>query len=80
MNDALKSYIFYTELIMSGEPMECIYLLREACHAQPFITHEADFYKPTQDERKEYCLDLSRFNACPRLLQYQIFLANTGKR
>lgn len=78
--DNAKFYIFHTEVFVTGEPMQCVYLLRESCHAQPFISTQDDYYKPTEDEKKDICQDGNRFRACPRLIQYQDYLARTVKK
>jgi hypothetical protein len=75
-----KTYIFYSEMTLFDEPMQCIYLVNEACRAQPFIDSQSGFYKPTEDEKKTICLDPSQFMSCPRLYQYQAFLEKGGKR
>lgn len=74
MNEPIKSYIFYSERLMSGEPVDCVYLLKGSCRAQPFFFNESDYYKPTEDEKKEFCLNLGRFRQCPRLMAYQAHL------
>ena len=78
--DNAKSYIFYTELTVIGESMQCVYLIKEDCCAQPVITDVMDFYKPTEDEKRDICLRDGNFLACPRLRAYQTHLGLTLKK
>jgi succinylarginine dihydrolase len=78
--DNAKSYIFHTELIVTDKPMQCVYLVKEECHAQPFIYNNSDYYKPSEDEIKTFCLESGRFRTCPRLLQFESYLEKAAKR
>lgn len=77
--DNTQTYIFQTEVIVSGEVMQCVYLLRDECHAQPFVSMKLDFFKPSEDDKKSFCLNPTEFESCPRLHQYLEFLEKSGK-
>lgn len=76
--DKAKSYIFYTEVMMDGEPMQCVYLVKNDCRAQPFAVNTSEYYEPTEDEKKSICIVPVEFMRCPRFRQYESFLDKAG--
>jgi hypothetical protein len=78
-----KSYVRYTILHVEDELMNCIYFVQDHCTAQPHAVANANFpsagyYKPTDDERKEFCNNAGIADTCPRFKQYKLYLGMTG--
>ena len=70
-----KCYILYNEVWAEENPVQCIYLDKDECHAQivgksPY-KEESPYYKPTEDEMKRLCKNEKEFLACPRYAGYQ---------
>jgi hypothetical protein len=51
--------------------MDCIYLSRNDCLAQPASALKREHYKPTDEDQKLFCKNGSEFKACPRFTAYQ---------
>ena len=61
--------------------MDCIYLVSEDCRAHPIprgIAGTVTFYKPNEEEQKEFCKSLTGFPTCPRLKLYHEYLRAMG--
>jgi hypothetical protein len=69
--------VFYSESKNSGMIiMDCIYLncIRTECrcHAIPMRPNETVvFYKPTEEEMKQFCKSSSNFGICPRFKAFK---------
>jgi len=76
------SFLFYTTLKEIGdELMDCIYLVSGDCRAHPIssgITGTLAFYKPSEEEQKEFCKSSTGFSTCPRLRVYHEYLRASG--
>jgi hypothetical protein len=65
--------------------MDCIYLNCDHrgigyCHAQPIRKGEAVvWYKPTDEELKNYCRNSEKFGSCPRYMAFEDYLESIGK-
>jgi hypothetical protein len=58
--------------------MDCIYLVKGECLAQPFVTGDKAYYKPTEEDRKGFCTERTNVRACPRLQTYQAHFRAMG--
>ena len=76
-----NSFILYSELLTSDELVNCIYFASNECRAQPFVQvtqGQRDYYKPTEEEQKDYCGERASFRNCSRLVAYQDHLKAIG--
>lgn len=83
-----KSFVFYTKVYVEGDLVNCIYFINGKCWAQPFAARsklsqsaaaeQVEFYKPTEEEQKKYCMNIGEFRACPRFQAYQDDLKARG--
>jgi hypothetical protein len=64
--------------------VDCIYLNEDECRAQPYVAkrigrpEDMTFYKPNEEDQKEYRKDKVNFKACPRFKAYQDDLRARG--
>ena len=65
-----KRYLIHTEILVSGDPMQCIYLSGGHCMAEPIRSSMLDPYKPTEEDQKALCIT-SDFDECPRFEAFQ---------
>jgi hypothetical protein len=82
-----KSFVFYTEVGVEGDLVNCIYLINGNCWAQPFaartslerqqLAEAISFYKPTEEDQAAYCA-FATFLKCPRFTAYQDHLKAAG--
>ena len=78
-----NSFILYSEVVIEDNPVDCIYFINGQCWAQPFATRthtgpDIEFYKPTDEDQKNYCKEIRNFQTCPRFLAYQGHLRAMG--
>lgn len=78
-----KSFLVYNIIEVEGEPVDCIYLTKGECRAQPFARVGFGrggfaFYTPTETEQVKYCNNGPEFKACPRFVAYQDHLKAIG--
>ena len=72
-----KRYLIHTDVFVTGEPMQCIYLSYDQCMAEPLRKAGRSAYKPTVEEQDEFC-KTSEFKKCPRFTAYQDHLEKAG--
>ena len=73
------SYALYSEMDVSDDPVNCVYLFKDECRAQPFVDKEEGYYKPIDEDRKRFCsMRASNFRGCPRFQAYQDHLRAIG--
>jgi hypothetical protein len=70
--------ILYSEVDVGGDMVDCIYLVKDECRAQPFVDVTKVYYKPTEQEKKDYCRSGSPQRNCPRFVGYQEHLKAIG--
>jgi hypothetical protein len=75
---AKGSCILYSELDVEDNPVNCLYLIKGECRAQPFVNKEEGYYKPDQHDQQVYCKNGRDMQACPRLVAYQTHLKAIG--
>jgi len=73
-----NSFILYSEVDIGDDLVDCIYLVKDECRAQPFVAGDRAYYKPTEDEKKGICKEAGQFRMCPRLQAYQAHLRAMG--
>jgi hypothetical protein len=85
-----KSFLFYTEVYVEGDLMNCVYLNNGQCWAQPFAPRttldrqaavdQIELYKPTGDEQTRFCTNTrpAGFRTCPRAMLYHDYLRARG--
>lgn len=79
-----KTYILYNEIEVEGELVDCIYLNEDECRAQPYVAkriarpEDRTFYKPNEEDKKEFCHQRVEFRSCPRYQAYQSHLRAMG--
>jgi hypothetical protein len=88
-----KSFVFYTEVYVEGDFVDCVYLINKQCWAQPFaeligraergsykptLGTNIEFYKPTEEDQTEHCTNKVNFEKCPRFTAYQSHLKAIG--
>ena len=78
----VKTFILYNEIEVGEGPVDCIYLVKGECRAQPFArqrrTDSTGFYTPTEDEQKKFCVNPSEWTSCPRFQVYREHLRTIG--
>jgi len=76
-----KSLVLYHEIDVGRDPVNCIYLIFDDCHAQPFATRTGTgFYSPSEDDKKRFCQVADHFKNCPRFVAYQNHLLAIGMK
>jgi hypothetical protein len=70
-----NSFILYSEVDLEDNPVDCIYLVKDECRAQPFVGPDKEYYKPTSEDQKDFCKNRENVKACPRLQSYRRHLA-----
>ena len=88
-----KSFVLYTEVHVEGDLVNCNYLIKGQCWAQPFaergkmkagnyesVGADIEFYKPTEDDQRRFCANTGRegFRMCPRAGTYHEYLRAKG--
>ena len=76
-----KSFVLYTILEVEGKLVDCIYFANSECRAQPVVhgvSAPGEFYKPNEQDQKEYCKNGANFQYCPRFIAYQAHLKAIG--
>lgn len=74
-----NSFILYSEVELEDDLVDCIYLFKDKCRAQPIVDKEEGYYKPTDEDRKRFCsMRANEFRACPRFQAYQDHLRAIG--
>jgi hypothetical protein len=64
--------VVHTRVYVEGDSVDCIYFEESKCWAAPFAEgEEGVLYKPTEVEKKQYCLNTKNFRKCPRFKAYQ---------
>ena len=62
--------------------MDCIYIVKGECMAQPFTQHSAagslGFYKPNEEDQKTFCKNAEASKTCPRFTAYHEHLKAVG--
>jgi hypothetical protein len=72
-----KSFILYSEIDAGEKPLDCVYLMRGECRAQPFVDSDKEYYKPNDEDRAKFC-NRRYFRGCPRFQAYQTHIAALG--
>jgi hypothetical protein len=73
-----RSFILYSEVDVGENPVECVYLMSGECRAQPVLSKETGYYKPTEEDRKTFCTNRYHMRECPRLQSYEVHLKALG--
>jgi hypothetical protein len=74
----VRSFILYTEVEIEDNAVDCVYLFKDGCHAQPFLDKETGYYKPEDDDRKTFCTNRYHVRECPRLQSYEVYVKALG--
>jgi hypothetical protein len=76
---AQSSFVVYAEVDLEDNPVDCIYLVKGECRAQPFVdTVTREYYRPTDQEQRDYCRSTINVRTCARLQTYQDHLKAKG--
>jgi len=76
---AKGSCILYSEMDVSDDTVNCVYLVKDECRAQPILDKEEGYYKPIERDRERFCSGrVINFRACPRFQAYQDHLRAIG--
>ncbi|MCJ7456095.1 hypothetical protein MUP07_05035 [Candidatus Bathyarchaeota archaeon] len=73
-----NSFILYSRVEVGEDLVDCVYLFKDGCRAQPILDKEAGYYKPTEEDQKIFCRNQRRMRTCPRLQTYEIYLKAIG--
>jgi len=76
-----ESFILYSVIDVGDNPVDCVYLDKDDCRAVPYLPKYKEYYKPTEEEQKEFCKNPDNprnFLACSRLQAYQNHLKAIG--
>lgn len=73
-----RSFILYSRVEVGEDPVDCVYLFKDGCRAQPILDKEAGYYKPTEEDQRMYCRNHRQMRTCPRLQTYEIHLKAIG--
>lgn len=74
------SCILYSEIDLGENSVECVYLFKDECRAQPIVEREIGFYKVNEDDVRRFCKSTapSGFRTCPRAMLYHEHLKAIG--
>ena len=72
------SCILYAEVEVGDGLVDCVYLFKDECRAQPILDKGVGYYKPTEEDRRIYCTNHRRMRGCPRLQSYETYLKAKG--
>jgi hypothetical protein len=74
-----KSFILYSEVELGDDLVDCIYLFKDECRAQPIVDKKEGYYKPTGEDKAHFCsMKAMDFRSCPRFQAYQDHLRAIG--
>jgi hypothetical protein len=73
----VKSFILYSEVEIEDNVVDCVYLVKDECRAQPFVGSDKEYFKPNEKDRAKFC-NRGFFTACPRFNAYQRHLEIIG--
>jgi hypothetical protein len=77
----MNSFILYSEVLSCDWPVNCPYFASGECRAQPFVRKVKDaydYYRPTEEDQREFCNTKDRYMGCPRRLVYSEHLRLIG--
>jgi hypothetical protein len=72
-----RRYILYSEIQLGENQVDCIYFVSGVCMATP-TSVGGDYYKPTEQDQKDWCKNIAKFKTCPRFTGYQEHLRAVG--
>ena len=75
-----NSFILYSEVEVGDDLVNCIYLFKDECRAQPILGKEEGYYKPTEEDQNHFCRNTrpGGFRMCPRAGLYREHLKAMG--
>jgi len=73
-----RSFILYSRLDVEDNPVNCVYLFGDECRAQPLLDKQAGYYKPTEEDKTNFCRNTRMMRTCPRAGLYHEHLRAIG--
>ena len=71
-------FILYSEVELGDDLVDCIYLFKDECRAQPIVDKKEGYYKPTEEDQKNFCRNTRLMRTCPRAGLYHEHLRAIG--
>jgi hypothetical protein len=73
-----NSFILYSRVEVGEDLVDCVYLFKDGCRAQPILDKEAGYYKPTEEDKTRFCSNPRLMRTCPRAGLYHEHLRAIG--